>query len=43
VFYSNVSVNSDKKIKGKFSGNVTDGETEQYIECTFDIKKTAAN
>lgn len=43
VFFSEVTVNSDTRLKGNFSGNVTDGETEQYIECTFNIKKVASN
>ncbi len=43
VFYSNVSVNSDTRIKGVFSGNLSDGTTEKYIECTFDIKKNTSN
>jgi hypothetical protein len=41
VFYSTVSLNNATRIKGSFSGNVTDGQHEQYIACTFDIKKTA--
>ncbi|RZJ69642.1 hypothetical protein [Flavobacterium sp.] len=43
VFYSNVSVNSDTRLKGVFSGNLSDGTVEKYIECTFDVKKNASN
>ncbi|NUY82420.1 hypothetical protein HUK80_16055 [Flavobacterium sp. MAH-1] len=42
VFFSEVTANTETRLKGNFSGNVTDGETEQYIECTFNIKKNTS-
>ncbi|RZJ67424.1 MAG: hypothetical protein EOO50_05400 [Flavobacterium sp.] len=35
--FSEITVNTENRLKGTFAGNMTDGDVEKYVEFTFDI------
>ena len=41
--FSEITVNTDKRLKGTFSADMTDGTTEKYVEFNFDIRRDANN
>lgn len=41
--FSEITVNTSKRLKGTFSADMTDGTTEKYVEFNFDIRRDINN